>query len=287
MRFCFIEDHRQAFPVRTMCTALQVSPSGYYSWRDRPDSAREVANRGLADEIRRIHADNRAVYGSPRVHAALRAEGRRVGINRVARLMRRHGIQGRRKRRAPRTTDSKHALPVAPNLLDRQFAATTPNKVWLADITYIPTGEGWLYLAVVLDMFSRKVVGWAMSEIITKELTIAALEMAITQRRPGPGLLHHSDRGSQYAAHAYRHLLERSNMLCSMSRKGDCWDNAPMESFFGSLKTELDDKIGFETRHDAKRAIFSFVETFYNSRRLHSAIGYRSPAQMEQLAAAA
>ena len=188
MRFCFIEDHRQAFPVRTMCTALQVSPSGYYSWRDRPDSAREVANRGLADEIRRIHADNRAVYGSPRVHAALRAEGRRVGINRVARLMRRYGIQGRRKRRAPRTTDSKHALPVAPNLLDRQFAATTPNKVWLADITYIPTGEGWLYLAVVLDMFSRKVVGWTMSEIITKELTIAALEMAITQRRPGPGL---------------------------------------------------------------------------------------------------
>jgi transposase InsO family protein len=287
MRFCFIEDHRQAFPVRTMCAVLQVSPSGYYAWRDRPDSARDVADRDLAGEIRRIHADNRAVYGSPRVHAALRAEGRRVGINRVARLMRRHGIQGRHKRRAPRTTDSKHALPVAPNLLDRQFTATAPNKVWLADITYIPTGEGWLYLAVVLDVFSRKVVGWAMSATITKELTIAALEMAVSQRRPGPGLLHHSDRGSQYAAHDYRRLLEKNSMFCSMSRKGDCWDNAPMESFFGSLKTELDNKIAFETRLDAKRAIFSFVEAFYNPRRLHSSIGYRSPAQMEQLAAAA
>ena len=287
MRFCFIEDHRQAFPVRTMCAVLQVSPSGYYAWRDRPDSARAVADRDLAGEIRRIHADNRAVYGSPRVHAALRAEGRRVGVNRVARLMRRHGIQGRHKRRAPRTTDSKHALPVAPNLLDRQFTATAPNKVWLADITYIPTGEGWLYLAVVLDVFSRKVVGWAMSDTIAKELTIAALRMAITQRRPGPGLLHHSDRGSQYAAHAYRRLLEQNNMLCSMSRKADCWDNAPMESFFGSMKTELDDDIVFETRDDAKTAMFSFVEAFYNTRRLHSAIGYRSPTQMEQLAAAA
>jgi putative transposase len=287
MRFCFIEDHRQAFPVRTMCAVLQVSPSGYYAWRDRPDSARTVADRDLADEIRRIHADNRAVYGSPRVHAALRAEGRRVGVNRIARLMRRHGIQGRHKRRAPRTTDSKHALPVAPNLLDRQFTATAPNKVWLADITYIPTAEGWLYLAVVLDVFSRKVVGWAMSDTIAKKLTMAALRMAISQRRPGPGLLHHSDRGSQYAAHAYRRLLQQNNMLCSMSRKADCWDNAPMESFFGSLKTELDDSIVFETRDDAKTAMFSFVEAFYNTRRLHSAIGYRSPAQMEQLAAAA
>ena len=287
MRFCFIEDHRTTFPVRTMCAVLEVSHSGYYAWRDRPDSARDVADRGLAAEICRIHADNRAVYGSPRVHAALRAEGRRVGVNRVARLMRRHGIQGRHKRRAPRTTDSKHALPVAPNLLDRQFTATAPNQVWLADITYIPTGEGWLYLAVVLDLFARRVVGWAMSETMPQELTIAALHMAITSRRSGPGLVHHSDRGSQYAAHAYRRLLDKHGMLCSISRKGDCWDNAPMESFFGSMKTELGDDIVFETRQDAKRTIFSFIETFYNRRRLHSAIGYRSPVEMEQIAAAA
>ena len=210
-----------------------------------------------------------------------------MGVNRVARLMRRHGIQGRHKRRAPRTTDSKHALPVAPNLLDRQFTATAPNQVWLADITYIPTGEGWLYLAVVLDLFARRVVGWAMSETMPQELTIAALHMAITSRRSGPGLVHHSDRGSQYAAHAYRRLLDKHGMLCSMSRKGDCWDNAPMESFFGSMKTELGDDIVFETRQDAKRTIFSFIETFYNRRRLHSAIGYRSPVEMEQIAAAA
>jgi transposase InsO family protein len=177
MRFCFIEDHRKSYPVRTMCAVLAVSPSGYYAWRDRPDSARAVADRGLEADIRRVHADNRAVYGSPRVHAALRAEGRRVGVNRVARLMRRHGIQGRYKRRAPRTTESNHALPVAPNLLDRQFAAAAPNQVWLADMTYIPTAEGWLYLAVVLDMFARRVVGWSMSETMPQELTITALQM--------------------------------------------------------------------------------------------------------------
>jgi putative transposase len=287
MRFCFIEDHREAFPVRTMCSVLEVSHSGYYAWRDRPESGRDVANRDLAADIRRIHAENRAVYGSPRVHAALRAEGRRIGVNRVARVMRHNRIQGRHKRRAPRTTDSKHAHPVAPNLLDRQFIAAVPNKAWLADITYIPTAEGWLYLAVVLDMFSRRVVGWAMRDTMPQDLTLAALQMAISNRRPGPGLLHHSDRGSQYAARAYRQLLNTHGMLCSMSRKGDCWDNAPMESFFGSMKTELGDDTVFDTRNEAKAAIFSFIEVFYNRRRLHSAIGYRSPADMEQLAAAA
>ena len=288
MRFCFIEDHRNAYPVRTLCAVLEVSPSGYYAWRDRPESARQVADRGLAGDIRRIHTETRAVYGSPRVHAALRAEGRRVGVNRVARLMRHHGIQGRHKRRAPRTTDSHHSHSIAPNLLNRQFTAAAPNQVWLADITYVPTAEGWLYLAVVLDLFARRVVGWAMSETMPQELTIDALQMAIAQRRPGPGLLHHSDRGSQYAAHAYRRLLEANGMRCSMSRKGNCWDNAPMESFFGSMKTELDDDdVAFETRQEAKVAIFSFIETFYNRRRLHSAIGYRSPDEWERIAAAA
>jgi transposase InsO family protein len=271
-----------------MCAVLEVSPSGYYAWRDRPESARRAADRGLAADIRRIHADNRAVYGSPRMHAALRAEGRRIGVNRVARLMRHNGIQGRHKRRAPRTTDSNHSHSIAPNLLDRQFTTAAPNQVWLADITYVPTAEGWLYLAVVLDLFARRVVGWAMSETMPQELTIDALTMAIAQRRPGPGLLHHSDRGSQYAAHAYRRLLEENGMRCSMSRKGNCWDNAPMESFFGSMKTELDiDHVTFETRRQARVAIFSFLESFYNRRRLHSAIGYRSPDQWEQIAAAA
>lgn len=286
MRFCFIEDHRDAYPVRTMCAVLEVSPSGYYAWRDRPESARHVADRGLAADIRRIHADTRAVYGSPRVHAVLRAEGRRVGVNRVARLMRHHGIQGRYKRRVPRTTDSNHALSIAPNLLEQQFTVAAPNQVWLADITYVPTAEGWLYLAVVLDLFARKVVGWAMRETMSQALAIDALRMAIAQRRPGEGLLHHSDRGGQYAAHAYRRLLEENGMRCSMSRKGNCWDNAPMESFFGSLKTELDDDV-FETRQKATTEIFNFLETFYNSRRLHSAIGYRSPDEWEQIAAAA
>lgn len=221
------------------------------------------------------------------MHAALRAEGRRVGANRVARLMRDHGIQGRHKRRVPRTTDSNHSLAVAPNLLDRQFVASAPDRVWLADITYVATSESWLYLAVILDMFSRRIVGWAMSETMPQELTIAALEMAITNRRPGPGLVHHSDRGSQFAARAYRCLLTKHGMLCSMSRKADCWDNAPTESFFGSMKTELDDGNVFETRQTAKNATVSFIEGFHNRQRFHSAIGYRSPDQMKQIAAAA
>ena len=269
------------------CAVLEVSASGYYAWRDRPEGTRSRADRALAADIRRVHADNRGIYGSPRVHAALRAEGRRIGVNRVARLMRHLGIQGRHKRRVPRTTDSKHSLPVAPNLLHRQFTAPAPNRIWLADIPYIPTGEGWLYLAVILDMFSRRVVGWAVSETMPQELTISALQMAITNRRPGPGLLHHSDRGSQYAARAYRRLLDKHRMLCSMSRKGDCWDNAPIESFFGSMKTELEDGTTFETRQAAKNAVFVFIEGWYNRQRLHSAIGYCSPINKEQLAAAA
>ena len=287
MRFCFIEDNRDAFPVRVMCAVLEVSASGYYAWRGRPQSMRAQADRSLLADIRRVHADNRAVYGSPRVHAALHGEERRVGLSRVARLMRRHGIQGRHKRRKPRTTDSKHSLPVAPNLLARQFVTTAPNRIWLADMTYIPTGEGWLYLAAVLDMFSRRIVGWAMSETMPQELTIAALQMAINNRRPLPGLVVHSDRGSQYAAHAYRNLLGQHGLLCSMSRKGDCWDNAPMESFFGSMKSELDDGTAFQTRQDARNAVFSFIETFYNRQRLHSAIGFCSPIQKELLVAAA
>ena len=197
MRFRFVEDHREVFPVRAMCAALEVSASGYYAWRRRPESARAAADRGLLPEIRRVHAESRRRYGSPRVHAALRAEGVRVGRHRVARLMRSRGIRAAAPLRFRRTTDSRHALPVAPNLLARRFAAPAPNRVWLADISYVATREGWLYLAVVLDLFSRKAVGWAMAERITQELTLAALRMAIGRQRPGPGLLHHSDRGGQ------------------------------------------------------------------------------------------
>lgn len=287
MRFRFIEDHREVFHVRVMCSVLEVSASGYYAWRDRPESIRSRADRFLLGDIRRVHAESRRRYGSPRVHAALQAEGQRVGRHRVARLMRRHGIEVRTRRRFRVTTDSKHAFLVAPNLLDRQFTAPGPNRVWLADMTYIPTGEGWLYLAVVLDLFSRKVVGWAMRETMAQELTIAALQMAITNRQPSPGLLQHTDRGSQYAAHDYRRLLAKHGMLCSMSRKGDCWDNAPMESFFGSLKTELEEDGPFPTRQAARSTLFEFIEAFYNRTRLHSAIGYKAPTDMEQLAAAA
>ena len=286
MRFRFIEDHRDVFLVRVMCAVLEVSASGYYAWRERPESRRAAADRELLTEVRRVHANSRRRYGSPRVHAALRSEGKRVGRNRVARLMHRNGIQARQKRRFRKTTDSNHSFPLAPNLLARQFTAAAPNKIWLADITYVPTLEGWLYLAVVLDMFSRKVVGWAMSETMPQELTVAALRMAITNRQPGKGLLHHSDRGSQYAAHAYRRLLDEHGMLCSMSRRGDCWDNAPMESFFGSMKTELEDGL-YETRQAAKTALFGFIEGFYNRHRLHSAIGYLTPNHKEQIAVAA
>jgi len=288
MRFRFIEGHREVFLVRVMCSVLHVSASGYYAWRGRPESARAQANRALVEDIRRVHTSSRRRYGSPRVHASLQAEGKRVGCNRVARLMHEHGIQAHRRRPFRKTTDSNHAFPPAPNLLDRQFAsAVAPNQVWLADMTYIATGEGWLYLAAILDLFSRKIVGWAMSETMPQELTLAALNMAITNRNPGPGLLHHSDRGSQYAAHAYRRILDEHGMRCSMSRKGNCWDNAPMESFFGSLKTELHGDGPFETRQAARTALFRSIEGWHNRQRLHSSIGYTTPTNKEQLAAAA
>jgi transposase InsO family protein len=288
MRFRFIEGHRKVFLVRVMCSVLRVSASGYYAWRGRPESARALADKALVEDIRRVHAGSRRRYGSPRVHASLQAEGKRVGCNRVARLMRDHGIQAHRRRPFRRTTDSNHAFPPAPNLLDRQFAsAVAPNQVWLADLTYIATGEGWLYLAAVLDLFSRKIVGWAMSETMPQELTLAALNMAITNRTPGPELLHHSDRGSQYCAHAYRRVLDEHGMRCSMSRKGNCWDNAPMESFFGSLKTELDGDGPFDTRQAARTALFRAIEGWHNRERLHSSLGYITPINKEQLAAAA
>jgi transposase InsO family protein len=286
MRFRQIEDQRGIWPVRIMCDALSVSASGYYAWRSRPESARKIANRGLLDDIQRVHAHHCERYGAPRIHAELRAEGQIISRKRIERVMRRHGIRARAPRRyRVCTTDSKHSLPVAANLLDQNFVAERPNQVWLADITYIPTGEGWLYLAVILDLFTRKVVGWAMRDHMRAELTIAALTMAIQRRRPEPGLTHHSDRGSQYAAGDYRDILRAAAVTQSMSRKANCWDNAPMESLFGTLKTELVHQREYPDRDAARRDLFAYIEGYYNRQRIHSAIGYITPEQAEAISA--
>jgi putative transposase len=229
MRFRFIEDHRAEYPVRIMCSVLDISPAGYYAWRSRPESRRSVANRALLDDIKRVHRDNHECYGSPRIHLELAAQGRGASRGRIERLMRRHGVLAimARPRRA-RTTDSRHDLPIAPNLLGRNFLATAPNRIWLADIAYVETGEGWLYLATVMDLYSRRIVGWAMRDHLRTELPLAALQMAISAQRPGSGLIQHSDRGVQYASHDYRQALAAGGITASMSRKGNCYDNAPM-----------------------------------------------------------
>ena len=287
MRYRFIQAHRNEFRVWLMCRVLGVSRGGFYLWLKRPESRRSVENGRLVEAIRAIHRESRGVYGSPRVHARLRAQSGRYGRNRIARLMREMQIQGKRRRKFRVTTDSDHTLPISGNILDRKFTLGTPNKAWLADITYIATKEGWLYLAAVMDLYSRKIVGWAMGSRISRHLVEGALWMAICNRGPKPGLLHHSDRGCQYASHDYRKLLEKRGIVCSMSRKGNCWDNAVMESFFGTLKTELVYHREYETREEARSDIFDYIEVFYNRHRLHSALGYRSPAEFEKMAKAA
>jgi len=286
MRFRFIEDRRADYPVALMCDVLGVSPAGYYAWRSRPESRRSAANRALVDDIKRVHRDTRGRYGSPRIHVELKAQGRGASRGRIERLMRRHGIRAIMARpRRVRTTDSSHDLPIAPNLLDRSFSATAPNQVWLADITYIETDQGWLYLAAVMDLYSRRIVGWAMADHLRASLPLAALRMAISAQRPGVGLIHHSDRGVQYASADYRKLMQSAGLRASMSRKGDCYDNAPMESFFHTLKTELVHHRHYATRIEATRDIFAYIEGFYNRTRRHSAIGYISPIEMELKAA--
>jgi putative transposase len=282
MSFRFIEDHRDSYPVRLMCAVLEVSPAGYYAWRERPVSERAKSNAALLDTIRQVHHDSHGRYGSPRVHAVLKNQGRGISRGRIERMMHHHGIRAiMAKPRRVRTTDSRHGLPIAPNLVARDFTAKAANRVWLADITYIPTAEGWLYLAAVMDLFSRRIVGWAMRDTMQVELASAALTMAIRQRKPQAGLIHHSDRGVQYASHAYRQTLSAAGITPSMSRKADCYDNAPMESFFHTLKTELVHHRDYKTRAEAQRDIFAFIEGFYNRTRLHSSIGYISPIQME------
>ena len=265
-----------------MCRVLEVSPAGYYAWRSRPESSRSVANRELLANIKRVHRDSHGRYGSPRIHAELRTKGHGASRGRIERQMRYHGIRAIMvKPKRCRTTDSGHGFPIAPNLLDRKFSAAARNQIWLADITYIETGQGWLYLAAVIDLYSRRIVGWAMADHLRAELPLAALRMAIKQQRPGAGLIHHSDRGVQYASAEYRQILQAAGFRASMSRRADCYDNAPMESFFHTLKTELVHHRQFETRNQAERDIFAYIEGFYNQTRRHSAIGYISPIEME------
>jgi putative transposase len=283
VKYAFISQEKVAFPVAVLCRVLSVSTSGYYASLRRPPSLRARRDRELVDKIRRSHFASKRRYGSPRVYADLQAEGQRVGRKRVARLMREQRLVARVRRRFRTTTDSKHAFPVAPNLLARDFTATAPDQRWVTDITYLWTQQGWLYLAVILDLFSRRVVGWATSTNIDRHLALAALDMALVKRRPPAGLLHHSDRGSTYASHDYRHALAARGFRCSMSRKGDCWDNAVAESFFATLKREMERADELPSHSVAALLVGEYIDGFYNVRRRHSAIDYCSPIEFELL----
>jgi putative transposase len=277
----FIEAEKATYSVSELCSALDVSRSGYSKWRTAPPSRRARDDERLTAHVRAIHQRSRRTYGSPRVHAELRDQGERVSRKRVERLMREEGLQARKKRRFRITTESGHGLPVARNVLARRFTVDAPDSVWVGDITYIWTTQGWLYLAVLLDLFSRRVVGWALRPTLAEELATEAFQMALSRRQPPRGLLHHTDRGCQYAATEYRAELAKRGITCSMSRRGNCWDNAVAESFFATLKTELVHRQEFATHAEARRAIADYIESFYNAERRHSALGYVSPVAFE------
>jgi len=283
MKFSWIKEHQEAFPIAVMCRALEVGKSSYYAWVKRPLSARSNRRQELAVKIRRIHEEIDDSYGSPRIYRELVADGEKVCRNTVAKIMRNNEIRSVIARRfVPCTTDSNHDHPVAENLLDRDFAAKAPNQKWCCDITYIATDEGTLYLSAVMDLFSRRIVGWSMSERMPVELVSDALKMALVNRRPDPGLLHHSDRGVQYACSEYQDLLAENGIVCSMSRVGNCYDNAAMESFWGTLKTEcVYREEGYATFAHARRSIFKYIEMNYNRKRRHSSLGYVSPEAFE------
>ncbi len=281
MRFRFIKAEKAHYPIRLLCRCLAVSRSGYYAWRGRAPSARVQEDARLRVEVAVSHSASRRTYGSPRILRDLREDGHRVSRKRVARLMRELGLEGRRKRRFRATTDSQHRFPVAPNVLMRDFEVDAPDTAWVTDITYLATLEGWLYLAVILDLFSRRVVGYAMSEQIDRALVLEALGKALKQRPGARDLVHHSDRGSQYASHDYREALDQAGITCSMSRRGDCWDNAVAESFFATLKMELLYELPLQTRSETRSAVADYIETFYNVRRRHSSLGYQSPVEFE------
>ena len=281
MRFAFIDVEKAQWPVATLCTMLEVSRSGYYAWMTRPVAPSVKADAEVVAEIKAAHKAGRAAYGSPRIVRALRKNGRRISEKRVARLMREEGIIGRKKKRFRKTTDSNHDDPIAPNVLERNFEIGLPDTAWVTDVTYVSTHQGWLYLAVILDLFSRRVVGWAASANNDRQLAIAALNKAVAQRNPAFGFIHHSDRGSVYASSDYRAMLDRLDATKSMSRKGDCWDNSVAESFFATIKGEMIDHEDYETRAAAIAAIADYIDAFYNTTRLHSTIGYVSPIEFE------
>jgi putative transposase len=283
MKYRAIKDHADRFPVRLMCRALKVSSAGFYAWRVRPQSNRSKTNRRLLVDIRAFHERSDRTYGSPRITRDLREVGHPCSENRVARVMRENAVRAKTVKKWRATTNSSHKLPVAANTLDRQFTVTAPNRVWAGDISYLWTEEGWLYLAVVLDLYSRAVIGWAMGSRLTADLAQDALTMALWRRKPANGLLHHSDRGVQYAAVDYQRLLGEHGINCSMSRKGNCWDNACVESFFRTLKVERVYHRRYQTRDEARQDVFRWIEVFYNRQRRHSTLGYRSPAEFEAM----
>jgi putative transposase len=276
-----MQANRKDWPLTMMCRQLKLAPSGFYAWRTRTAGPRARRREALRTGIRQAHEASHRRYGSPRVTAALNQSGMRCCVNTVAKIMREIGLAARIKRRFRLTTDSNHDLPIAPNRLKRQFARRRPNEAWTADMTYIPTGEGWLFLATVMDLFSRRIVGWSMGERLDTALVSDALSMAIQQRRPPAGLIHHSDRGCQYASQAFRSLLTAHGLVSSMSRRGNAYDNAPMESFYASLKRELVHPTTYATRSQARSSVFEYIEANYNRRRLHSSLDYLSPAAFE------
>lgn len=281
MKFAFIAAEKALYPIAVLCEVVGVTRSGYYAWSDRPASSKKIADAQLLVEIRAAMKRGRGAYGSPRVHLDLRARGIRVSRKRVERLMRENGLEARQKRRFVHTTDSRHDDPIAPNVLARDFDVAAANKIWVGDVTYIPTSQGWLYLAVLLDLFSRRIVGWATSVTNDTDLALAALERALRTRQPARGLVHHTDRGSPYASGDYRAALERHGIIASMSRTGDCWDNAVAESFFATLRAELVDDERYPTRRAAEISIGDYIDGFYNIERLHSHLDYVSPIEFE------
>lgn len=279
--FEFIAAKKAQYPIEVLCDVLNVSRAGFYAHHTRPKSKRATRDEALGEKIVAIHKEGRRGYGSPRVHEQLVKLGEHVSRKRVIRLMQERDLRGKRRRHFHATTDSDHAMPVASNILARDFSASAPNQKWVGDITYIPTREGWLYLATLLDLFSRRVVGWSMSDRMPTSLPLAALDMALRMRRPPRGLVHHTDRGSQYASAEYQAVLAKHGLVASMSRKGNCWDNAVAESFFATLKVELVRDVDFATRAEARAAVFEYIEVFYNRQRLHSSIGYATPSEFE------
>jgi len=281
VKYAFIRDHQGQFTVKRMCSVLRVSASGYYDWMDRPESERSKSNRALVTKIRCFHQASRRTYGSPRIHRDIQESGEAVSVNRVARLMKQAGIQAKMAKRFVVTTDSRHTMQPAPDRLKRSFRTEAPDRAWVSDTTFIATRQGWLYLAVILDLYSRQVIGWAMGGRNDRELVSTALTMAVWRRGMVRDVIVHSDQGSTYASADYQQLLSKHGLLCSMSRKGECLDNAVAESFFGTLKAELVDDADYKTKDEARASLFRYIETFYNRRRRHSFLGYISPVEFE------